>query len=101
MNKLIFNEIVEILNQTIKPHNFEYIHSYLDEETKKQLGTIEQVHQFGGEGQGDNYEVVNYFKDHDVYISLWGYYTSHEGVDYSESDYTEVRPKEKTIIVYE
>ena len=44
-------------------------------------------------------ERILYFQDIDLYIKLSGWYNSYEG--YELFDITEVRPKEKTITVYE
>ena len=46
------------------------------------LGPFEQVHQKGGEGQGDEYFVVVKFTDHDVLIRLDAFYSSYDGVDW-------------------
>ena len=47
----------------------------------------------------DDYPVVVYFKKHDVYIKIDGYYTSYEGSTFDE-DYYEAKPEQKTITVY-
>lgn len=65
------------------------------------LGEVERVYQKGGEGQGDHWESVKYFRDHDVYIKTVGHYSSYEGVDFYSGYGKEVRPKEKTITVYQ
>ena len=65
------------------------------------LGEVEEVDQYGGEGQGETWYSVKYFKDHDVYIRTDGYYQSYNGTDFEEGYGQEVRPIEKTIIVYE
>jgi len=65
------------------------------------LGEVEEVKQKGGEGEGDTWYSVKYFKDHDVYIRTDGYYQSHNGADFDEGYGYEVFPKEKTIVVYE
>jgi len=62
----------------------------------------EEVEQYGGEGQGSTWYSVKYFPNHDVYIRVDGYYSSYNGTDFDGwDDCTEVRPKEKTITVYE
>ena len=63
----------------------------------------EEVAQEGGEGEGDIWYSVKYFPDHDVYIRIDGFYQSYIGVEfYNGWDCcSEVRPKEKTITVYE
>lgn len=65
------------------------------------IGEIEEVEQYGGEGQGDTWYSVKYFKDHDVYIRTDGYYSSYNGTDFDEGYGYEVKPTEKTITVYE
>jgi hypothetical protein len=64
------------------------------------LGVMELANHYGGEGQGDSYWNVIYFKDHDVYIKQDGYYQSYSGTEFYEEPY-EVRPQEKTITVYQ
>lgn len=65
------------------------------------LGEIEEVDNYGGEGQGDTWYTVRYFKDHDVYIKTNGFYSSYNGTDFDYGFGEEVKPVEKTITVYE
>lgn len=65
------------------------------------LGKIEEVDQYGGEGQGSTWYSIKYFEDHDVYIKTSGYYSSYHGTDFDYGYGEEVRPTEKTITVYE
>ncbi len=65
------------------------------------LGEIEEIAQKGGEGEGSEWYSVKYFKDHDVYIKIEGYYTSYHGTDFDGGYGDEVKPQEKTITVYE
>lgn len=65
------------------------------------IGEWEEVEQVGGEGEGDTWYSVKYFKDHDVYIKTTGFYSSYEGTEFYDGYGEEVRPKEKTITVYE
>jgi len=65
------------------------------------LGQVEEVAQYGGEGKGDTWYSVKYFKDHDVYIRIDGFYTSHNGTDFYDGYGVEVKPKEKVITVFE
>lgn len=67
------------------------------------IGECSEVNHYGGEGKGEDWWSVKYFPDHDIYIRVDGYYTSYEGVEFYEGwgCCSEVRPKEKTIIVYE
>lgn len=64
------------------------------------LGDIESIEQVGGEGEGEVYYVVYYFKDHDVYIRINGYYQSYHGTDWYNQPIV-VTPQQKTITVYE
>jgi len=81
------------------------IFNKLKEETlnKLALGKIEKVEHYGGEGEGETYYDVLHFVDHDIYIRIDGFYTSYDGVSYYDkwNCCKEVRPKEKTITVYE
>jgi hypothetical protein len=65
------------------------------------LGEMKEVSHYGGEGEGETWYSVKYFKDHDVYIRIDGYYQSYDGTTFDEGYGVEVRPKEKTITVYE
>lgn len=66
------------------------------------LGLYKRVLQYGGEGKGDEWYVVYHFIDHDIYIRIDGYYQSYSGTEFNGWDSCrEVRPQEKTIIVYE
>jgi hypothetical protein len=67
----------------------------------EELGEWEEIDQYGGEGQGDNWWSVKHFKDHNVYIKTTGFYSSYNGTDFEDGYGSEVVPKEKTIIVYE
>jgi hypothetical protein len=62
----------------------------------------EEVDSYGGEGQGETWYSVKYFRDYDVYIKVDGYYTSYNGVEFDRGwdSCKEVRPKQKTITVY-
>ena len=72
-----------------------------DDFDHKPFGEITTVNRRGGEGKGEDWNVVKQFVDHDVYISLDGYYTSYDGTDFDGFELEEVFPKEKTITVYE
>lgn len=65
---------------------------------------FECVEEVGGEGQGEHWHIVYYFREIDIYIKITGYYQSYDGVSIDSSyDYScrEVRPKDKIIVVYE
>ena len=67
------------------------------------LPSWEEADQEGGEDQGSHWHSVKYFKDHDVYIKVTGWYSSYNGTDFNNWDdaCSEVRPQQKTITVYE
>ncbi len=67
------------------------------------LGEIKEVEQRGGEGQGDEWYIVYYFPDHDIYLKVDGYYQSYNGTEFYDGwdDCYEVKPQEKTITVFE
>lgn len=65
------------------------------------LGSVEEVAQYGGESQGSTWYSVKYFKDHDVYIRINGYYESYNGTEFHNGYGKEVTPKQKTITIYE
>lgn len=57
---------------------------------------------YGGEDQGSNYYSVYSFETEDegtIYLKFYGWYASHYGCDYE--DFCEVKPREKTIVVWE
>lgn len=96
-----FEQIMEVLKNKIeKVDNFaweEYNEQTLD------LGTIKEIDQVGGEGEGERWHSVKHFVDHDVYIKVTGHYSSYNGTDFwDEWDACrEVKPQEKTITVYQ
>lgn len=45
--------------------------------------------------------LVVHFTDHDVYLKITGWYSSYNGYNFSDGEFQECRPKEKTIIIYE
>ena len=101
MNKLTGKEIIKKLEKsgiTVDEFAFE---DY-DPQTLE-LGDIKEIEQVGGEGEGDHWHSVKFFKDHDVYLKVTGWYTSHNGTDFEswKSSVKEVKPKEKTITIYE
>ena len=64
--------------------------------------SMESVESYGGEGQGETWYVVYYFKDLDLYIKVDGFYQSYSGVSFNGwDDISIVRPVEKTVTVYE
>jgi len=100
MNQLTGKEIINKLRES----NIDLDQlAYGDYNSKELgLGESEQVEQHGGEDEGSNWYSIKYFKDHDVYIKIRGFYASHVGTDfYSWDDVYEVKPAQKTITVYE
>ena len=64
------------------------------------LGKSEMVHSDREGSSFDTMVTVQHFKDHNIYISLSGYYSSQEGTTW-DGDFKQVYPKTKTITVYE
>lgn len=65
------------------------------------FGEIEEVDSEGDcEGGGEYAMKVLYFKDHDIYLKIEGAYYSYNGTDWDDN-VKEVRPKQKTITVFE
>lgn len=96
-----YNEILEILKEKIdKVDHFAY-GDYHEEDLD--LGKVVEVEQEGGEGEGSNWYSVQHFVEHDIYIKVSGYYQSYNGTDFDDWDSAcrQVRPKEKTITIYE
>lgn len=76
----------------------ESIHPYFDELDEDIIEVIETV---GGEGEGDNWHLVIKHIPSNRYLKANGYYASYSGFEYDDSEFYEVKPIEKTIIVYE
>lgn len=51
-------------------------------------------------GDHDEVETVIYFKDHDVYLSITGYYSSHNGSEFDDEVFEIVYPYTVTSIEY-
>jgi len=68
------------------------------------LGECIELERVGGSDQGSHWYSVKFFPNHNIYLKVTGCYSSCSGVDF-DGDYSdcveEVRPKEKTITVYE
>lgn len=98
MEKKTAEEIVKVLENNCKTEDFGENWGDLSE---LGLGECFVVHTEGNETGGGEYsETVRYFKDHDIYIRIQGKYYSYHGVLW-RNEYQVVRPKEKTITVYE
>ena len=100
MNKLTYKEILDILKINLSVEEFAH---YNDTSNMFNLGEMKEVSQYGGSGKGENWYAVKYFKDHDIYIRVNGFYSSYLGVSFDSWDECvfEVRPENKTITVYE
>jgi hypothetical protein len=103
---LKLKEQVENYNNWTKESDTERL-NYPSQEIEKEfleftgIGEWEEISQTGGEGQGDYWDTIKYFKNHDIYIRTIGHYQSHDGVQFYEEYGEEVKPKQKTITVYE
>ena len=94
-----FEEIVkELKSQNIDKEDFGYGDM---KNPLPNIGSWKEVEQNGGEGEGERWNSVKYFPDHDVYININAHYTSYDGCDFNYYDFQEVRPQQKTITVYE
>jgi len=110
MEKLDYNQIMEVLK-----HKFEEEYGETGEKAvwsfafegceseKWGLGEMQTPYRKGGEGQGSEWYSIKYFKDHDVYIKVEGYYSSYNGTDFDDGwdCCSQVVPTQKTITVYE
>jgi len=66
------------------------------------VGEYEVVDEYGGEGCGDIWYVVFYFKEHNVYMKIYGFYSSYNGVTFGswDSATSEVTPIQVTKTEY-
>ncbi len=103
MSKLTGEEIIEKLKDSKEYGIGDFAYEgYVPEELQSELGDTKEVFSKGGEGQGEDWQRVYLFKNHDVYIKVKGWYASHHGTDFDGWDsLSVVVPKEKTITVYE
>ena len=65
------------------------------------IGDWEEVDQYGGEGRGETWYSIKYFKDHDIYIRTDGWYASYHGTEFDDGYGKEVKPIKKMVTVYE
>lgn len=65
------------------------------------FGEVREVYSKGGEGKGEDWERVYHFVDHNVYLSMQGFYSSYGGTDFDNYEPKEVFPKQKTVTVFE
>ena len=64
------------------------------------VGTI-SISENGKLHHGNTFETVYYFEDHNVYLSISGWYSSFLGMDFEDAGIKEVTPKQKTITIFE
>lgn len=103
-NKLTGKEILErveaYFEQDGNAGESAFAYGDFDEE-ELGLGQVLEVDSYGGEGAGGLWWSTKHFVDHDVYIKIRGYYSSYNGTDFDYGYGEEVRPVQKTIIVFE
>lgn len=87
-----------IFSDNSKLSSYEMVNEYLE---FIGLGEIQVVDKYGGEGKGDTWYSVKYFKKHNIYIKTIGFYTSYNGVDLYDGYGDEVKPNKRTVIIYE
>lgn len=104
--KLTGEQIIDILNkhdaelQSGIKNAFGYFDGFNSIGIELGLGKSESVYH---DREGCDYDTdvqVIHFKEHNVYISLSGYYSSQEGTNW-DGEFKVVYPKTKTITVYE
>lgn len=98
--KITAEELIKKLQETYELAEFAYADSTLEPDN---ILEFEEVFQYGGEGQGDEWYCVKYFKNCDIYLKIKAYYSSYEGILFDDGwdSVKEVRPHQRTITVYE
>lgn len=98
--KKTYQEILDILKEKIDEVS-DFAHEDY-EPANLGLGEIIEVYQYGGEGDGDHWESVKLFKDHDVYIQVVGHYQSYNGTDFNgwNDACKQVQPIDEVVTVY-
>lgn len=100
MNQFSIMTYSEILSKLI--NQFPEVEDYAYSNGGDDIGEVQIVAKVGGEGEGTTWYKVFYYVDHNVYIKVDGFHQSYSGVDFDGwEDVSEVRPKEKTITIYE
>lgn len=96
-----YQEILDILKEKIKEVD-QFAHEDYDNE-ELGLGEIEEIAQQGGEGEGSTWYSVKYFKDHNIYIRVDGYYQSYNGTEFYDgwNCCSECKPVERLVTFYE
>jgi hypothetical protein len=99
MSKLTAQEIIEKIKDSGASIS-EFAYEGAEEHV---AGPNKEVDRTGGEDEGSHWTRTYHFTDHDVYLKVTGYYQSHYGTDFDNGwdCVKEVKPKEKTITVYE
>lgn len=64
----------------------------------EKIGPWECVEHHGGEGEGDSYWTIYYFKAHNIYLDFNGWYASHHGAEFT--NLVEVFPTQVTKTEY-
>ena len=130
-NKIDFNEIMALVkraypdvsafafsetSQIMVPEEFQPIPDTQDEseiwKIKNERGEnylksigldLREIDSYGGQGKGEEWWVVFHSPANDIYIKVEGFYESYNGTEFYHGwdSCTEVRPKEKTITVWE
>lgn len=102
-DKLNGSELLFYLKEKLNDFGTTWMSSfaYFDYDPEEiHLGEVREVDSWGGEGEGDHIGYVYYFKNHDIYLRIDGFYTSHDGAYWDYEPYV-VSPQEKTVTVYE
>lgn len=99
MSKLTAQEIIEKLKEGCEKVS-QFAYGDFDDDL---AGPSKEVDSTGGIDRGSHWTRTYHFTDHDVYLKVTGYYQSHCGTDFDEGwdCVKEVKPKEKTITIYE
>lgn len=100
---LTFNDLNRILQTLSNEHDISYSDwmcedispDGIPDELKGELGEFEFTDHYGGEGQGDDYYTIVYFKKYDIYIKFAGWYASHYGSEYT--NHYQVYPGQVTV----
>ena len=101
-----YNEILDLLKEKMTVSEFAFgdfgRSSGRGRTFVEGIGECDEVKHYGGEGKGEEWYSVKFFPDHDIYIKVEGYYSSYNGTEFDGGwrCCTEVRPQEKTIIIY-
>jgi hypothetical protein len=90
--------ITELLDQGISVKDFAF-NNFIN--PLPNVGEWTEIKQEGGEGEGDHWHSIKYFKDHDVYIMTIGHYSSYYGIDFSDGYGAQVTPVKVETIDYQ